>query len=246
MPSPDNYSPHARIGIIGDFNAANPTHIATTNGLEHAAEALGWPIETVWLPTDEPQDFGNFQGLLCSPGSPYRSLEGALKGIRYARDNNVPFLGTCGGFQHLVIEYARNVMGFAEAAHAESDPYASCLFITPLSCSLVGRTMEVAIQPGSKAAVACQATRSLEQFYCNFGLNPEYQDQLERNGLRITGHDQNDEARIVELESHPFFVGTLFVPQARSMPGKPHPLVLEFCRSAIHLATKASSSAQRA
>src|ERR1700722_5727540 len=250
MPSPDNYSPHARIGIIGDFNAANPTHIATTNGLDPAAKALGWPIETVWLPTDEPQDFGNFQGLLCSPGSPYRSLEGALKGIRYARDNNVPFLGTCGGFQHLVIEYARNVMGFTEAAHAESDPYASCLFITPLSCSLIGKTMEVAIQPGSKAAAAYRVSRSNEQFYCNFGLNPEYQDELEKHGLQITGRDQADEVRIVELGTHPFFVGTLFVPQARSVPGNPHPLILEFCRAAvdstIHLATSPSSSAQRA
>jgi CTP synthase (UTP-ammonia lyase) len=235
-----------RIGIIGDFNAVNPTHVATTNGIRHAAEALGEPFETVWLPTDQPHELGDFQGLLASPGSPYRSLEGALVGIRYARENGVPFIGTCGGFQHLVIEYARNVMGFTDASHAESDPEASCLFITPLSCSLVGKTMEVAIAPGSKAAGACQATRSMEQFYCNFGLNREYQDQLQEHGLQITGKDQNGEVRIVELPTHPFFVGTLFVPQARSTPGSPHPLILEFCRAAAHFATRASSSAQRA
>jgi CTP synthase (UTP-ammonia lyase) len=247
-----------KIGIIGDFHGDNPTHVATDRGIMHAADALGEPIEAVWLATDQPQEFGKFQGLLCSPGSPYRSLEGALAGIRYARENNLPFLGTCGGFQHLVIEYARNVMGFTDAAHAESDPYASCLFVTPLSCSLVGKTMEVAMKPGSKAALACQATRSMEQFYCNFGLNPEYRDQLEKHGLAITGKDQNDEVRIVELDTHPFFVGTLFVPQARSAPGSPHPLVLGFCRAAIrsathwgahsaaHLATSPSSSAQRA
>jgi CTP synthase (UTP-ammonia lyase) len=235
-----------RIGIIGDFNAGNPTHVATTNGIQHVAGVLGKPIEAVWLPTDQPQEFGGFQGLLGSPGSPYRSMEGALAGIRYARENNVPFIGTCGGFQHLVIEYARNVMGLKDAEHAESSPGASCLFITPLSCSLVGKTMEVAIKAGSKAAAACQATRSMEQFYCNFGLNPEYQDQLERHGLEITGRDQNGEVRIVELPTHPFFLGTLFVPQARSAPGNPHPLILEFCRAAVHLATNASSSAQRA
>jgi CTP synthase (UTP-ammonia lyase) len=235
-----------RIGVIGDFNGNNPTHIATTAGIQHAAQALGESIEAVWLPTDQPQEFGNFQGLIGSPGSPYRSMEGALAGIRYARENNVPFIGTCGGFQHLVIEYARNVMGFADAEHAESSPDASCLFITPLSCSLVGKTMEVKIQAGSKAAAAWQATRSMEQFYCNFGLNPEYQDQLEKHGLEITGWDQNDEVRIVKLGAHPFFMGTLFVPQARSAPGNPHPLILEFCRTAIHLATKPSSSAQRA
>src|SRR6202167_2506103 len=207
------------IGIIGDYNAANPTHVATTNGIQHAAAALGESIEAVWLATDQPQEFAKYQGLIGSPGSPYRSFEGALAGIRFARENAVPFIGTCGGFQHLGIEYARSVMGFTEAEHAESSPDASCLFITPLSCSLVGKTMEVAIKPGSKAAAACQAVRSMERFYCNFGLNPDYQDQLEKHGLDIAGWDQNDEVRIVELGTHPFFMGMLFVPKQRSTPG---------------------------
>ena len=175
-----------RIGIIGDFNPNNPTHTATNDGIQHAAEALGRPIEAIWLPTDESHEWGRFQGLFCSPGSPYKSLDGALRGIRFARENNIAFLGTCGGFQHLAIEYARNVLGFTDAAHAESDPYASCLFVTPLSCSLVGMTMEVSIKPGSRASVAMGSTRSLEKFYCNFGLNPDYQGQLEEHGLAIT------------------------------------------------------------
>jgi len=222
-----------RIGVIGDFNPANPTHIATNAGIQHAAEVLGSAIETVWLPTDLAVEYEKFQGLVGSPGSPYRSFDGALAGIRYARENNVPFLGTCGGFQHLLIEYARNVMGFADAAHAESDPYASLLFITRLSCSLVGKSMEVTIKPGSKAAAAFHADRSTEAFYCNFGLNPQYREPLESAGLEVTGWDQDGEVRIVELASHPFYLGTLFVPQARSEAGKPHPLVLEFCRAAV-------------
>ncbi len=222
-----------RIGIIGDFNPENPTHIFTNNGIQHAAEVLGKPIEAVWLPTDQPAEYRQFKGLLGSPGSPYRSFDRAIAGIRYARENKVPFIGTCGGSQHLMIEYARNVMGLADAAHAESDPYASCLFVTPLSCSLVGKTMEVSIKPGSKGAAACRAERSMEAYYCNFGLNPAYQEHLERAGLEISGKDENGEARIVELASHPFFVGTLFVPQARSVPGNPHPLILAFCRTAV-------------
>jgi CTP synthase (UTP-ammonia lyase) len=221
-----------RIGIIGDFNPENPTHIFTDNGIRHAAEVLGIQIEAVWLPTDQPAAWDGFQGLFGSPGSPYRSFDGALAGIRYARENKLPFLGTCGGSQHMMIEYARNVMGLADAAHAESDPYASCLFVTPLSCSLVGKTMEVSIKSGSKAAAACQTRRSMEAYYCNFGLNPSYQEQLENAGLAITGKDEHGEARIVELASHPFFIGTLFVPQARSKPGTPHPLMLAFCRAA--------------
>jgi CTP synthase (UTP-ammonia lyase) len=221
-----------RIGVIGDFNPGNPTHVATNDGIQHAAGALGRPFETVWLTTDEPADYAQFQGLIGSPGSPYRSFENALEGIRYARESGTPFIGTCGGFQHLVIEYGRNIMGFADASHAESDPNASCLFVTALSCSLVGKTMEVAIQPGSKAAHAFGALDSTEAYYCNFGLNPQYRQVLEAAGLAITGTDADGEVRIVELPSHPFFMGTLFVPQARSLPGKPHPLMLEFCRAA--------------
>jgi CTP synthase (UTP-ammonia lyase) len=221
------------IGIIGDFNPENPTHLFTNKGIQHAAETLGKPIEALWLATDQATEYGEFDGLFGSPGSPYRSFDQALAGIRYARENKVPFIGTCGGSQHLMIEYARNVMGLKDAAHAESDPYASCLFITPLSCSLVGKTMEVAIEPGSKAAEACQAARSMEAYYCNFGLNLEYQNRLEHAGLQISGKDENGEARIVELGSHPFFIGTLFVPQARSKAGYPHPLILAFCRAAI-------------
>ncbi len=221
-----------KIAIIGDFNANNATHTATNDGIQHAAQFLNVSIEAAWLPTDETHQLKHYQGLFCSPGSPYRSLEGALVGIRYAREQNIPFLGTCGGFQHLILEYARNVLGFADAAHAESDPYASRLFITPLSCSLVGKTMEVSLNPGSKAATACRSTQCLEAFYCNFGLNPEYEPSLERGGLAITGKDQKGEARVVELASHPFYLGTLFVPQARSSPEHPHPLIVEFCRAA--------------
>ncbi len=228
-----------RIGIIGDYNPDNLTHVATNEGIEHAAEVLGGcSFESSWLATDQPQQFDEYQGLLCSPGSPYKSLDGALHGIQYARERKIPFLGTCGGSQHLVLEYARNVMGIREAAHAETDPYASCLFITPLSCSLVGATMDVRVQPGTKAAAIYREARVTERYYCNFGLNPSYEEQLVRAGLEISGRDQAGEARIMELSSHPFFMGTLFVPQANSSKETPHPIVLAFLRAAaLHRGT---------
>jgi CTP synthase (UTP-ammonia lyase) len=223
-----------KIGIIGDYNPANPTHAATSDALQHAAEYLGSaPCEAVWLPTAIPQDLGHYHGLLLSPGSPYKSLENALLGVRYAREHRVPFLGTCGGFQHMVLEYARNVIGIREAAHAESDPEAPCLFITALSCSLVGQTMEVRLKPGTRAATIYQSDRAAEKYYCNFGLNPAYRNQLENAGLAISGTDDAGEVRITELTSHPFFLGTLFVPQAISTRNLPHPIVLEFLAAAI-------------
>lgn len=77
--------------------------------------------------------------MLISPGSPYVSTAGSIAGIQWARENDVPLLGTCGGFQHVVIEFARNVLGIRDAEHAETSPDASELVVVPLACSLVGQ-----------------------------------------------------------------------------------------------------------
>jgi len=151
-----------------------------------------------------------------------------VEAIGVARRGNVPLFGTCGGFQHVVLEYARHVLGFADAGHAEYDASASRLFITPLSCSLVGTTMAVQLQPGSRAALAYGATEATERYYCNFGLNPMHEDELIAGGLMVTGRDANGEARVVELPHHDFFVATLFVPQTSSTPEAPHPLIGAF------------------
>jgi len=190
-----------------------------------------------WVPTDEiaargPAAVEGFDGLWIAPGSPYRSLDGALEAIGVARRNDIPLLGTCGGFQHVVIEYAREVLGLADAGHAEYDPSAPRLFVTPLSCSLVGTTMTVELEPGSRAALAYGATHATERYYCNFGLNPAHEGELIAGGLAVTGRDADGEARVVELPHHQFFVGTLFVPQTSSTPAAPHPLIGAFIAAA--------------
>jgi CTP synthase (UTP-ammonia lyase) len=142
-------------------------------------------------------------------------------------------LGTCGGFQHVVIEYARNVLGFADAQHAEYDPYASDLFITELACSLAGQEMAVKLSDDSRAAQSYGRTEAREQYYCNFGINPEHQRLLDDGGLRVVGVDGDGEARVLELPDHRFFIATLFVPQLRSSPESPHPLVTAYLRAAM-------------
>lgn len=166
-------------------------------------------------------------------------MVGALAAIRIARERRIPLLGTCGGFQHVVIEYARTVLGFVDAQHAEYDPYASNLFVTPLSCSLVGQTMPIQIKGGSRTAGFYGSLKADERYYCNFGLNPEHQQLLDDNGLKVVAWDKDKEARILEIPDHPFFVATLFVPQARSSPGNPHPLVCAYLEAAAaHLPVK--------
>ncbi|MHB1548523.1 MAG: CTP synthase C-terminal region-related (seleno)protein [Acidimicrobiales bacterium] len=227
-----------RIGVVGDYQPTNETHLATTAAVQHAAANANAEAEITWIGTEE-LDAGDglavllsFDALIIAPGSPYRSLNGALAAIEHARSRGVPLLGTCGGFQHVVLEYARNVVGFRDAQHAEYDPYASTLFITPLSCSLAGQTMTVHLVDNTIASRAYGRTTVTERYYCNFGLNPAYLDTIVQAGLTVSGTDSNDEPRILELPSHPFFVATLFVPQTSSTPAAPHPLLAALVEAA--------------
>jgi CTP synthase (UTP-ammonia lyase) len=228
----------AHIAIVGDFKPSSKTHAATNAAIDHSAAALRVPVTAKWVPTDEVatpdgmQRLLEFQGIWIAPGSPYQSLEGALAAIRTARQRRVPPLGTCGGFQHIILEYARNGLGFADAQHAEYDPNASRLFIDRLPCSLVGRTLNIRLQSGSLAARAYGRTDVAEQYYCNFGVNPEFVGALRKGALQMVGSDDEGEVRVVELAGHPFFIGTLFVPQTSSTPESPHPLVSAFLRAA--------------
>ncbi|HEX2954525.1 MAG TPA: CTP synthase, partial [Bacillota bacterium] len=137
-------------------------------------------------------------------------------------------LGTCGGFQHIVLEYARNVLGIKDAQHAEYDPSASSLFISKLACSLRGREMTLQLKAGSQVAEIYGNSKTTERYYCSFGIAPQYVGLFKSGPLQIVGSDPEGEIRVVELPGHRFFVGTLFVPQALSTASKPHPLVTAF------------------
>lgn len=214
------------IAIVGDHSPANVTHAAT----DTAFARLG--AQTRWIPTPSvharPSALAGYGGLMIAPGGPYLSMDGALEAIRYARENDVPLLGTCAGFQHILVEYARDVLGIAGAAHAEVDPDAAELVCVPLTCSLAGQQRLVQIVPGTFAASIYQSATSIEPFYCNFGLSPSYRQPLERAGLRFSGFDDDGEPRILELPGHRFFLGTLFVPQAAPDHSRPHPVLAAF------------------
>jgi CTP synthase (UTP-ammonia lyase) len=134
--------------------------------------------------------------------------------------------------QHVLVEYARNVLGVAAADHAETSPDGDALVVTPLSCSLSGVSDRVLVSPGSIAATLYGTGDVEEDFFCNYGLNPAYRPRLENAGLRVTGVDQDGAARIVELGEHPFFLATLYCFQTRSRPGHPHPLAAGFVDAA--------------
>ncbi len=225
------------VGVIGDFNPNYDTHAMTNEAFHHSADSLGVGVEVEWLPTptlarDAGKKMAKFDAFLCAPGSPYKSYEGALNGIRYARENDKPFVGTCGGCQHAIVEYARNVMGIKDAEHAEEHPDADTLFVTHLTCSLVGKTEEVKVVPGTRAAKVYGAKSIMERFYCNYGLNPEKRRDIEAAGLCISGHDNGGEVRILEIPKARFYFATLYVPQASSTEAKPHPMITGMLKAA--------------
>jgi len=224
-----------RIALIGDYSAQVRAHVAIPKALELAAATVGYEVLPVWVQTASlknriEQQLSTFDGLWCVPASPYANTEGVLRAIRFARESKKPFLGTCGGFQHAVIEYARNVLGLAEADHAESNPNSAMPLIAPLSCSLVGVSGKIRLKQGSLAAGIYIREQTEEKYHCNFGVNPRFQSLLEQGGLRISGWDENGEARILELEGHPFFMGTLFQPELSAFNGAAHPLITGFVR----------------
>ncbi len=231
-----------KIGIIGDFSSEKPSHKATNEALNHCANYLGISIDFKWLPPESlesntDKSLMEFDGLWCAPGSPYKSMKGAINAIQFARENDYPFIGTCGGFQHAVIEYAQNKLNLKDVHHEEYDPGSSNLFINTLSCSLVGKTRKIFIMENSSVFKIYNKTEVEERYNCSFGINPKYQKLIDENGFKVAGIDENNEARILELPQNKFFVATLFQPQLSSSPENPHKLILAYltCAKKFHL-----------
>ena len=218
------------IALIGEYTPTFAPHALTNAAIGHANAALGLEINYAWISTADIHSslLERYAGIWIAPGSPYQDMNKTLEAIRHAREHGIPCFGTCGGFQHMILEYARSVLDFKDAQHAEYDPYASNLFISQLSCSLAGRTMELTFKPNSRVAAIYGGTTATEQYYCNFGINPDYIEALKQGPMHISGADVEGEIRVIEWPDHPFFIGTLFVPQARSTAQQPHPLVAAF------------------
>lgn len=223
-----------KLAIIAEYDPRFEPHVQTDAAIAHSASALDLNIESRWLSTTDEQieQLDQFDAVWFAPGSPYRDLQRTLNAIQFTREHDIPTLGTCGGFQHMVIEYARNVAAIPDAQHAEYDPYASRLIVSRLACSLVGREMTLSLRPGSVTAAAYGVETTTERYYCNFGVNPDFVEPISAAGFTVVGIDDNRECRVMEVAQYRFFVGTLFVPQAKSQPGRPHPLINAFLLAA--------------
>lgn len=221
------------IAIIGDYNGTSQAQNTLIPALEHAATTLNITVNTQWIPTGTLNNthgiemLETYNGIIGGPGEVHY-LNGTLHGIRFARENDIPYLGTCAGFQNAVLEFARNTMGIADATSAEFDLEGSSLVVTPLACNIRGQKMTVHIQPETRAYQLYESSTATEEYFCNFGINPAYQEALVAAGLNITATDSEEEPRTLELAPHRFFIASLFVPQTSSTPERPHPLIKGF------------------
>jgi CTP synthase (UTP-ammonia lyase) len=226
-----------RIALVGDYNPAVPAHQAIPIALNLAARANATPVQFDWKHTSQLGSLTGYHGIWCIPASPYANELAAIDAIRYAREEGIPFLGTCGGFQHAVLEFARNVLGLSDAQHAETAADNGCLVISRLSCSLVEEEQYVFAVPGTRLA-GCYGTEGVRfGYHCNFGLNPRFEQSLEAAGMRVAARDAAGEVRAVELAGHPFFVGTLFQPERSLLKGEDSPIINAFIESATAFAS---------
>ncbi|RMO89107.1 hypothetical protein ALQ33_02665 [Pseudomonas syringae pv. philadelphi] len=224
------------VGLVGDFIAEVPAHQAIPLALQMAADAEQARLTVEWLPTPQIGDgsrLGEFNGLWCVPGSPYLDMQGALTAVGFARERHVPFLGTCGGFQHALIEYARNCLGWADAEHGETAPGAANVIIEPLSCSLVDALAPIRLLPDTLIAKAYGTLDIDERYHCRYGLRRELEASLFGAELNVSGRGPEGDVRCVELRGHPFFVATLFQPERAALAGRIAPVVAAFLRACI-------------
>lgn len=233
-----------RIALVGDHDPAVIAHQAIPVSLQLAADAHGVDVRAEWVPTediDSDERIAHYDALWCVPASPYRSTDGALRAIQFAREHRRPFLGTCGGFQHAILEYARNVLGWSDAEHAEnfavdSELTARRMVVAPLTCSLVEVRGTVHFVSESRLAVAYHSatgrSASVEGYHCRYGLNVEFRDALTAGPLRVAAVDDAGDVRAVELDDHPFFVAMLFQPERAALDGVLPPIVHAFARAA--------------
>jgi CTP synthase (UTP-ammonia lyase) len=228
------------IALVGDQSPSVPAHRAIPHALRLAGDTYEGTVVWRWVDTDmiedARRDLSVFDGVWVVPGSPYRNMSGALDAVRFARETNCPFLGTCGGFQHAVLEYARNVAQLHAADHAETAPEAEVPVITALACELVETSAEVVFTPESRLHAIFGGEPTQAEYRCRFGVNPDFRTTLEAAGLVFSGMDAAGQIRALELPQHPFFAATLFQPERGAMREERNPLIAAFVAAAVRRA----------
>jgi CTP synthase (UTP-ammonia lyase) len=224
-----------RIALVGDRAPYVRAHSRIPLLLAAIADSDDLLLDIYWVPTCDVDErtLKAFDAIWLVPGSPYRDENGAVEAVRIARVHGIPFLGTCGGFQHALLEFARNECGFPDIGHAENAPGAKEHLIIPLACPLVAWNGDVRVQSGSLAKRVLGTDLIMGRYHCAYGLSSTYRDVLQQHGMRLSGVDEDGEVCIAELPDHPFFLATLFQPELSDDDESAQALTVALTRAAV-------------
>lgn len=241
--------PALRIALVGKYTALHDAYISVREAIYHAGVANGYDIDIDWVYSgDLEKDKGwdrlmQADGVVVPGGFGYRGIEGKVLAAKWARENQVPYLGLCLGMQVMCIEYGRNVLGWEDANSTEFDSSTDHPVIDLMpdqqSLSEMGGTMRLGrytcvLQPGTQAALAYGVPQVEERHRHRFELNNTFRSELEEAGLLFSGLSPDERlVEIAEVKGHPYMVGSQFHPEFQSRPTHPHPLFDGFIRAAI-------------
>ncbi|WP_462331871.1 CTP synthase [Schwartzia sp. (in: firmicutes)] len=240
-----------KVAVVGKYVALPDAYMSVTEALHHAGIANDCDVRIQWVNSEEIEScetdlseiFANCKGILVPGGFGDRGVEGKIKAIQYARENNIPFLGLCLGMQCAVIEFARHVCGLEDANSTEfnEDTEAPVIALMNSQKDVVkkGGTMRLGAYP-CKLADGTNARRAYgeelveERHRHRFEFNNAYRKQISEAGMVIAGTLPDDSlVEVVEVKNHPWFVGSQFHPELKSRPNNPHPLFRDFIAAAL-------------
>src|SRR5215207_6480581 len=222
----------AKLALVGDRSPTVRAHGRIPLLVDALRRRDGLVLDPYWIHSSEADDLSGFDGIWVVPGSPYTDREKVIDAVGTAREHGIPFLGTCGGFQHAIIHLARELAGIEDASHAEygdDEPAGSpsgrsrqpnepegrgSAVVVPLECSLVGHEGVIRYTPGTLIAEIAGVDQRLERYHCSYGIAPRFVEELERAGVVFGAHDEDGAPRAIELpDRDAFFLGTLFQPE---------------------------------
>ena len=237
------------IALVGKYVELPDAYKSINEAFIHAGAANECKVNLKYvhseLITDEnvSDKLKDFDGVLVAPGFGGRGIEGKLTTIRYVRENNIPFFGICLGMQCCVIEFARNVLGMKDAHSTEMDENTKFPVISMMSeqknITMKGGTMRLGsydcnLTKGSLAYKIYGKSKISERHRHRYEFNNQFQKEFEKSGMSLTGiNPETGLCEIVEINSHPFFIGVQFHPELKSTVEAPHPIFVKFIKKAM-------------
>jgi CTP synthase len=238
-----------RIALVGKYIELKDSYKSIAESFIHAGVANECKVNLEWIHSEKISSenvhelLGGVDGVLVAPGFGDRGIEGKITAIRYARENNVPFLGICLGMQCAVVEFARNVLGFRDAHSTEMAPETTHPVIDIMAdqkkVTTKGGTMRLgeyscSLQKGTRAFQAYGKTKISERHRHRYEFNNKFLKDFEKAGMVASGvNPDGNLVEMIELKNHPWFVGVQFHPEYKSTVENPHPLFVKFVKSAL-------------